>query len=107
MKAETKLKWKTGWFRFKQEVKEMAPWLALGTAGGMLVGGYFGAVENSRQIKHINKRIERHSELINQHADAGNDLVAKCREDHEKLEELERRQTLLMEQALRDTNGKG
>lgn len=105
MKNETKIRIKTGWYKFTRTVAEMAPWLAIGTVGGMIVGGYAGAIQNSQQIGRINKRLQRHGELINQHADAGNDLVAKCREDHERLEELEKRQALLMKQALRQVEG--
>lgn len=106
MKNETKLRIKTGWYRFTETMKEMAPWLAIGSVGGMIIGGYTGAIKNGRQIDRINKRLDQHSEAINQHADAGNALVAKCREDHERLEEMEKRQALLMEQALRETDGR-
>lgn len=94
------------WERTKAELAVWAPWLGIGAVGGMLVGGYVGAVENSRQIKRINRRLDRHSYLIDQHADAGNQLVAKCKEDHDRLEEMERKQNLLMEQALRVTEGR-
>lgn len=71
----------------------------------MLIGGYVGAISNSVEIGKMKKQINHHSDVLNQHADAGNTLVDRCREDHDKLEELERRQALLMEQALRETTG--
>lgn len=105
MKAETKAKWETRKYKFKMWAAEWIPPLAIGLGGGMLVGGYFGAIKNSSDINKMKKRIDHQSEVLDQHADAGNALVDRCREDHEKLEELERRQALLMEQALRETAG--
>lgn len=105
MKAETRAKWETRKYKFKRWAAEWIPPMVLGFGGGMLIVGYAGAIKNSSDINKIKKRIDRQSEVLNQHADAGNTLVDRCREDHEKLEELERRQALLMEQALRETTG--
>lgn len=93
------------WERAKAEIKELLPWVAFGTVGGMIVGGWVGAIDNSTKINRLAKRVDRHSELINQHADAGNSLAERTWEDHQKIEEIERRQALLMEQALRNTEG--
>lgn len=105
MKAETKLKIRTGWYRFKQEVKELAPWIGLGAVSGMIIGGYGGAIANGREINRINKRLKRHEEVIDYNAKVIDYNAETTMKDHEKLEELERRQALLMEQALRETAG--
>lgn len=105
MKAETKLKIKTGWYRFKQEVKELAPWIGLGAVSGMIIGGYGGAIANGREINRIKKRLKYHEEVIDHNADIVTHNARESTKDHEKLEELERRQALLMEQALRETTG--
>ena len=96
---------RTSWERFKAEAKALLPWLGAGVGTGMLIGGYFGAIENGNQIRKINKRLDNHSRVISQHAHAGNQLVAVCEDQERKIEDLERQQRLLMEQALRATKG--
>ena len=105
MKAETRAKWEARWYRIKQEVKELAPWIGLGAVSGMIIGGYGGAIANGREINRMKKRLKNHEDVINHNADVVDHNAEASRKDHEKLEELERRQALLMEQALRETTG--
>lgn len=112
MKQETKMKLQRAWMRLKEDVKELAPALCIGSGLGMLIGGYFGAVENSRQIKKTNQKlntvaqhVDYHTEIINQHADAGNACVAREDKMEKEIEELRRQNNILMEQALQRTKG--
>lgn len=106
MRRETKERIKTGWYRFCSGVKELAPWFALGSVGGMIVGGYVGAIENGKQIIRINKRLDGHEQVINYNADVVDHNAEQSRKDRERIEELERRQALLMEQSLKEIAGK-
>lgn len=101
MRRETKEKIKTGWYRFKNWAGEWLPPIAVGGVIGAAVTGYIGAIENNIKINRLSKRVDRHGELIDQHADAGNAWAEQCMEDRERIEELERRQALLMEQSLK------
>lgn len=112
MKQETKMKWQRAWMRFKEEVKEIAPCAILGGGIGMLIGGYVGTIENSKQIGTINKRlalhervINNHADILDQHADAGNKLADREHQMEEEVKELQRRNNLLMEKALQNTKG--
>ena len=106
MRRETKERIKARWYRFCQGVKEVAPAVAVGGVIGAAVTGYIGAIDNSIKINRLNKRVDRHSELINQHADACNAWADQCDQDRQRIEELERRQALLMEQSLKEIAGK-
>lgn len=112
MKEKTKMKLERGWLKFKNFVSEYGTPIGLGTVSGMILGGYLGAIENSRQIRKVNKRLNTHEKVINynagvlnQHADAGNELAAQTAKMQEEIEELQRRNGLLMENALRETKG--
>lgn len=102
MKDETKRKWRARWERVKAE----APAYACGGIIGAAIFGYVNSLCNSYRLDKVEKRVKKHSELINQHADAGNALVERCKETDEKVEELQRKQELLMENALRITEGR-
>lgn len=110
MREETKKKIRVRIDRIKAEL----PAFVTGSVIGMAVFGYFNSISNTNKIvkvqkemKWVEKRIDDHSQLINQHADAGNRLVEICKDRDKRIEELEERQALLMEQALRRTEGKG
>lgn len=112
MKQETKMKCQRAWMRFKQEVKEIAPCAILGSGIGMLIGGYFGTIENSKQIRKTNQKlaavaqhVDYHSDILNQHADAGNACVAREDKMEQEIEELRRQNNILMEKALQNTKG--
>ena len=80
-------------------LQEMAPWIGIGAIGGMILGTYVGTVENSVNIKRLNRRVNNLGDVVNNNAEA-----SIC--DHERIDTLEKRQALLMEQALRITEGK-
>lgn len=112
MKQETKMKLQRAWMHTKEGLKAIAPALCIGSGLGMLIGGYFGAVENSRQIKKTNQKlnavsqhVDYHTELINQHADAGNACVAREDKMEQEIEELRRQNNILLGQALQRTKG--
>lgn len=112
MKQETKMKLQRAWMHTKEGLKAIAPALCIGSGLGMLIGGYFGAVENSRQIKKTNQKlnavsqhVDYHTEIINQHADAGNACVAREDKMEQEIEELRRQNNILMGQALQRTKG--
>lgn len=112
MKQETKMKWQRAWMRLKEDVKEVIPAVCIGGGLGMLIGGYFGTIENSKQIRKTNQKlnavsqhVDYHTELINQHADAGNACVAREDKMEQEIEELRRQNNILMGQALQRTKG--
>ena len=106
MKQETKDKIQRKWMRAKQVVKEWAPWIAIGTVGGCMIGGYVGAIDNSIEIGKINKRLNRHAEVIDHNADCldnrTNDLRERSEALEKQVEELQRQNNLLMEKALQN-----
>ena len=106
MKRETKERIKTGWYRFCNGVKEIAPAFAIGGVIGAAVTGYIGAIDNSIKINKLNKRVNVHEQVINYNADVVDHNAEQSQKDRERIEELERRQALLMEQALKETAGK-
>ena len=103
MKEETKKKIRVKWDCFKTEY---LPSFAIGGILGMTIYSYFGTIGNSVRLKKVEQKVQVHSEIIDQHADAGNALVERCKETDEKVEELQRKQELLMENALRITEGR-
>ena len=112
MKQETKMKLQRIWMHTKEGLKAIAPCAILGSGIGMLIGGYFGTIENSKQIKKTNQKlnavsqhVDYHTEIINQHADAGNACVAREDKMEKEIEELRRQNNILMEQALQRTKG--
>ena len=53
MKRETKERIKTGWYRFCNGVKEIAPAFAIGGIIGAAITGYIGAIDNSIKINKL------------------------------------------------------
>ena len=106
MKQETKDKIQRKWMRAKQVVKEWAPWIGISVAGGCIVGGYVGAIDNSIEIGKINKRLNRHAEVIDHNADCldqrTNDLRDRSQALEEQVAELQKQNNLLMERALQN-----
>lgn len=109
MKPETRMKIRRKLMPVKNFIREWAPPIAIGLAGGMLIGGYVGTIDNSIQIGKINKRLDTHAKVINGNADAlegrTNYLKTHQEELEKKVEELQRQNNLLLEKALRETNG--
>lgn len=106
MKQETKDKIQRKWMRAKQTLKEWAPWIGIGAVGGCIIGGYVGAIDNSIEIGKINKRLNRHAEVIDHNADCldnrTNDLRERSEALEKQVEELQRQNNLLMERALQN-----
>lgn len=77
------------------ELLSFVPWIA----GGMLIGGYFGAIKNGSDIQKINKRLDRNIEIVDNNA-------ACSKYDRRRIDDLERQTNLLMEKAMAITEGK-
>lgn len=106
MRQETKMRIQRKWMQAKQTLKEWAPWIGIGAVGGCIIGGYVGAIDNSIEIGKINKRLNRHSEVIDHNADClderTNDLRKRSDALEEQVAELQRQNNLLMEKALQN-----
>ena len=77
------------------ELISFIPWIA----GGMLIGGYLGAIKNGSDIQKIDKRLDNMAMVVDHNADIQE-------KDRDRLDDLERRSNLLMERALTITEGK-
>lgn len=87
-------------------LKEMAPFFGIGVIGGMFIGGYVNTCRNSNDIKRLNNRVNNLGDAVNNLGDVVNNNADASIRDHERIDTLEKRQALLMEQALRITEGK-
>lgn len=94
-KPETKAKIKIKLKRVGEELVGYLPWIA----GGMLIGGYIGAIKNSNDIQKINNRLSNDEDIIDNNARAS-------KYDRGRIEVLERQNNLLMEKALSITEGR-
>ena len=111
MKRETKERVKAKAIAAWQGFKSWVPLLSVGIGGGMLVGGYIGAVENSRRIKTLEKK---HNQLradyesteawLNQEVVPKHNNLADYA--HREIESLKEENRALMKKALQESEGK-
>ena len=99
MTESRKEKVKVKWGKVKTFVHDY--WFPL--FGGMTVGAAWGGYKmgfaNAKQINKVSDRLEATVEVVENNA--------RCQQyDRNRLEELQRQQNLLMERALKETEGK-
>ena len=95
-------------FKVKAKVKAKKAWttakpylgaIAIGGTIGAAWGGYMGAFSNDARLKRMEKQMRGLVEVVNNNADC---QVA----DQKRLNNLERQNNLLFEEALKRTEGK-
>lgn len=111
MKRETQERIKAKAIRAWEGFKGLVPLLTVGLGGGMIVGGYVGAVENSRRIKSLERK---HNTLQNDYESTvnwlNNEVVTKHNSladyAHREIDALKDENRALMKKALQETEGK-
>lgn len=110
MKRETKEKIKGGLLRITHGIGEMLPSIAIGGGLGMIVGGYFGAIANSIQIKRLQRDVNRIDTNVNTIVKVHDGNMEKlndfAHETIDQINELQRQNNVLLGQALEETKGK-
>lgn len=70
---------------------------------GLIIGGSVTALHDSRRISKLEKRLGTHIKVNNDNVDVLNEFAD---ETNKKIEELTRQNNILMEKALKETEGK-
>ena len=111
MKRETEERIKAKAIRAWEGFKGLVPLLTVSLGGGMIVGGYVGAVENSRRIKKLESKhdklradYERTEAWLNQEVVPKHNNLADYA--HREIESLKEENRTLMKKALQETEGK-
>ena len=105
IKPETKAKVKQRAKKVGNAIISWAPWLAIGTTISAAWLGCCETIHNSSEIKKIYRLIDQHAHAGNNLLEVVNNNVDAAEEDRKRIEELEKENRILMEKALRETNG--
>lgn len=70
---------------------------------GLIIGGSVTALHDSRRISKLEKRLGTHIKVNNDNVDVFNEFAD---ETNKKIEELTRQNNILLEKALKETEGK-
>lgn len=92
---ETAAKWKIR----GRKVKDFIVPIGLGIMTAQGIFGWFVDINHDRRLKKLARNQDAIVNCVNQHAAAGNHLI-------ERTDELERQNKILMEKAIRETEGK-
>ena len=97
--------------RIGHGIREMLPSIAVGTGLGMIVGGYFGSIANGiaikkqqRQINSLGTELRGLEDTFNNNVTVYNSFVDWT---HENVGKLQSQNNVLLERALKETEGKG
>ena len=85
--------------KLKENVGPIIGWII----PGLIIGGSMTALRDSRRISKLEKRLGTHIKVNNDNVDAFNDFAD---ETSKKIEELTRQNAILLEKALKETEGK-
>lgn len=97
-KKELKIKAKAAWEKTKMAVGPVI----VGVPTGTVLGGSFLAYENNKRIKKLETDLKDHCKWADGAVDVYNNFVDRT---HDRFDELQRQNNLLMERALKETEG--